>query len=338
MLAAGDRARAAATRLRAEIAVLVDDFSCAFLKVSGPACVNTASWDNPNGFAATLFGEPTLKGLLTAGAPVRLHYLRDVLHGGWPTGESARYKLAVLLNAHALPAALAEAIEAKLAARGTGLVWVYAAGVLDPDTGAYDDAGVARTTGIAGLRRFGGGPAPLTTALGKGNGKGTGSSYGSGCAVEPAYYYDETEGEAGGSDAVEVLGRYAAGPLAGKASLVRQRLATHTAVFSGSPALSAAAVRTLAAGAGVHLFLPATDDGTDGDGDGRYGPYAGDSVDVAGPALFVHAGERSGVRKVSLPAPARVTGEHGEVVCATPCAGFEATLGNGTTSVFFLEE
>eukprot|EP01047_Picozoa_sp_COSAG01_P052764 COSAG01_NODE_5583_length_4164_cov_29.982042_2_plen_873_part_00 len=305
-----------AATLQPEVVAFVDDHSAAYMKLTGPACVNdewprhrNSTWDNPNGFAATLLGEPTLQQLHMLGAPLRIHYLRDILQPSFPD----TFRLALMLNAHVVPADIATALRQKLMQRNTTVVWLYAGAVIN-EHGTFQDGGLARTfpeqaAFFRNIRRHISSAETKLTAelLHRPHDR-----FGSGCSVAPAFYF--ANDSAAAEDGFEILGRYAEGALAGRVSFVRS--GKH--VFSGTPALPGVALRELAGVAGVHAYVGAPD-----------------LVDVMGSVLVVHAAASTGMRHVVLPQILHVENEAGDIVCAR-CASFDVLLRNGSSAAFFV--
>ena len=123
------------------------------------------------------------------------------------------------------------------------------------------------------------------------------------------------------SDGVVVLGKYED---SGAASLVARRFDGSVRVFSGAPSLPAALWRSIAAGAGVHLYADCAAFQRDCD------------IGAARNGLLVHASGRAGIRTIRLPKPLVVQDEAGRLVCASPCAHFEVHLQPGEGRAFLV--
>jgi hypothetical protein len=167
-------------------------------------------------------------------------------------------------------------------------------------------------------------PAAAASALFPGLSDLRGARFGQPEPVAPRFYWQA----AAESSSVHVLGRYVStgergrDVSAGQPSLVSaELLAGYRSIFSGASALPAALLRVFAEAAGVHSYADCSHNHDC-------------TVHAAGNALLIHAGSRSGVRKITLPEPLLVEDETGTVVCSQPCETFDAVL-NATESKLF---
>ena len=240
----------------------------------------------------------------------------------------------VFLNAFAPFAGLRTTIAKKFAGSNATLLFLGPAGIVDLNgTACTADAGrVAAFTGIGGLRALTGAPQPAHTTIDPtaaaldlfpGLSGLRGTRFGQPEPVAPRFYWRQA---AAGSSNVHVLGRYAGGDRGASAgqrpSLVSAELpAGYRAIFSGASALPAALLRVFARAAGVQSYADCS-------------RHHDCTVHASGNALLIHAGGRSGARKLTLPEPLLVEDEAGASICDQPCEAFEVAL-NATESRLF---
>ena len=90
-------------------------------------------------------------------------------------------------------------------------------------------------------------------------------------------------------------------------------LAGYRSIFSAASALPATLLRVIAQAAGVHSYADCSQ-------------HHDCTVFAAGNALLIHAGGRSGARRLTLPEPLLVEDETGQLICDRPCETFELVL------------
>jgi hypothetical protein len=311
-----------------QVAVFFDELSAATQPLDS-RLVNTH-----NASSRTISGDYTMHnsslGLAGIGASFEHYYLTDLL-----TLDASSLRFVVFLNAFAPSETLRAAIATKFAGSNATLLFLGPAGIIElNDTACTADAGrVSSFTGIDGLQALTGAPQPAHTtiepaaaasALFPGLSDLRGARFGQPEPVAPRFYWQA----AAESSSVHVLGRYVStgergrDVSAGQPSLVSaELLAGYRSIFSGASALPAALLRVFAEAAGVHSYADCSHNHDC-------------TVHAAGNALLIHAGSRSGVRKITLPEPLLVEDETGTVVCSQPCETFDAVL-NATESKLF---
>jgi len=215
--------------------------------------------------------------------------------------ELQRYKLYILPNAFSLSTGERQAIDRHLKRDGKVLVWLHAAGVIDPDaTPAWSPEHCAKVVGMqldCQRERLSADMAMVRTEHHAFAGLAAGMQFGSftraitsgpgitpykprqpkPVSLHPRFHVTD--------DRALVLARYVRGGQVGSAM---RRFPDWTSVFVGSPAVPALLLRRLAQLAGVHLYLD-TDDVV----------YHNASL------LVVHTAS-AGVRDVRLPRPCDV--------------------------------
>ena len=241
-------------------------------------------------------------------------------------------RFVVFLNAFAPSEGLRTTVAKKFAGSNATLLFLGPAGIVEVnDTACTADAGrVAAFTGIGGLRALAGAPQPAHTTIDPtaaasdlfpGLSGLRGTRFGQPEPVAPRLYWRQA---AAGSSNVHVLGRYAGGNKAAgqRPSLVSAELpAGYRAIFSGASALPATLLRVFARAAGVQSYADCS-------------RHHDCTVHASGNALLIHAGGRSGARKLTLPEPLLVEDEAGASICDQPCEAFEVAL-NATESRLF---
>lgn len=204
------------------------------------------------------------------GSPVDYYELEDVL-----AGRAARpYRLYLFLNAYALDSAERARIDAQLKRDGNVLVWMYAAGLIDP--GGAQPCAAENAAALTGIRlglemkeqrarmRVEPGAAARLAGLTDGEEIGdydrpitTGSDYQANGGqpapvkpnwINPVLFADDPE--------AVVLGRYLEG---GQAGFAMKTFPGWTSVYIGSTGVQAHVLRALARLAGAHLFVEGED-------------------------------------------------------------------------------
>jgi hypothetical protein len=211
----------------AEIAVVVDDKSSAYLKLS-----NRISHQ-------LLIRQLPEMGRL--GAPFAYIHLADL-------DRAPEYKLYVFLNCLAPDDSERRLIDEKVKRAGQVAVWLWAPGLIHHDR--IEPASMEALTGIKLVCRDE--AAPFQVKIGPGPerwvGAAAGLTYGDSNAFAPLIYADDDE--------ATVLGALVAG---GQAGLVVKEFGDWTSVYSAAPVLPHDLLRALARQAGVHLYAPAGD-------------------------------------------------------------------------------
>ena len=136
----------------------------------------------------------------------------------------------------------------------------------------------------------------------------------------PWWWYNVSA--AGPDESALVLGHYEGTALP---SLVQVAFADHTSVFSGNPALPAAAIQALAAAAGVHSYTPVVTPTTRVEAGGNmlvihHATSAAAGADSASDDIDVASGDDACTVLLPWPATVRFAG-NGSVVCSG-CAQF----------------
>ena len=241
-------------------------------------------------------------------------------------------KLAIFLNVFAPSDALRRAIRERFDGTNATLLFLGPAGLVSLNNGTTcttNPHSVSGFTGIARLRPFRA-AVPAVTVVEDGAfpeiEKLAGTSFGNPIPFAPVFYWDDGVSAPHGAEPdppVTVLGRYSHGSRL-PSWVSSTAPGGYRVMVSGSPAMPAALLRAVAAGAGVHLYV----DGAE------------DAVGAAGNGLMVHAGPHEGTRRVTLPKPLAVQDERGSVLCsvAEPCTQFSTgAMRRAETRLYFVQ-
>ena len=209
----------------AQIALVVDDASSAYLQVSGGLSHH--------------FLVRQLPELGRVGAPFAYLHLADL-------DRAPEYKLYLFPNCLAPTEQQRRLIEQKVKRGGHLVVWLWAPGLVRHER--LDPPAMQALTGIRLVLQ----PtaAPLQVKVGGEAawvGEAAGTSYGLAAAFAPTLFADD--------EAALTLGTLAGG----QAGLVAKQLPGWTSVYSAAPVLPHTLLRALAQRAGVHLYAPAGD-------------------------------------------------------------------------------
>eukprot|EP00037_Helgoeca_nana_P020753 m.207255 g.207255 ORF g.207255 m.207255 type:complete len:872 (-) comp25389_c0_seq1:248-2863(-) len=283
--------------------------------------------------------------LAVIGAPVRRYYLADL--PSLSAEELKPLRLAIFLNAFAPSNAVRQAMRERLPAH-VSLLFLGPAGlvVVNQSVCVTNLSAVSDFIGIPGLRAGTTDEAPMTlitAAAAKAAapfmpeiGLLANVSFGSEMPFSPLMHWEQGEYE---QVNVQVLGRYTHSNLP---SLVTAEVGTSAegtaprrVFFSGAPSLPAALIRSIARGAGVHVYTECREANTvitlaHG------AQHNCDDVAAQGGGLMIHAGNRTGSREVWLPAAVRVVDEYGGKLCELPCTAFNVTLRAGESRLLFV--
>jgi hypothetical protein len=305
------RAGAAAVNLQSQVAVFVDDVSAATRTV----------FDEGSPFLSSLLRSPSIY-LASIGAPTRVFLLSDLL---LPSYDWRKYRMCVFLNAFVVTPTLSRAIDVKLRRHNTTLVWTYAAGIFADALGERR-MNMTRISQLVGVPlKPGNRSISIMTHVPRSPTLGVGFPRDYGLPSQAPDPFFELDRHSPSADAVEVLGTLKADLTNQTALLLRARHNGWTSVFSASPGLPVQLWRSLAATAGVHLYLPHSEEICV---HGLSSWQVGDAVEVAGTFLLVHASAvcsaagEAAKRVVQLPVEAtEVSDEHNATVCRA-CRSF----------------
>ena len=195
------------------------------------------------------------------GAPFDCYLLDDLGRKDMPD-----YRLYVMANAYSLTAAQREAVWAKARRNGATVLWLYAAGFADP--GAAKRMAAANVSKTVGMNvamidktfypqfRVAAGGSPYLKGtfasrtygeLGRPVETGVGRRLTPQRFVNPGFFVDDPE--------ATVLGRYADG----RAAMALRETNGVRSVWCGAPVVQAELLRSVAAGAGCHVYLDSDD-------------------------------------------------------------------------------
>lgn len=296
----------AAVDLKPEVAVFVDDVS---------AATRTVFDDGSDFLAALMHYPPIIIGSI--GAPTRVFVLSDLLLPDSDTPvDWSGFRMCIFLNAFVVSPELSAAISTKLKRGNTTLVWQYAPGVFASAVESRPrEIDVTRISALVGIPLAQGGTVssllthvPQSPTLQEGFPRDYGLTDGgtrTDKKIDPWFRLDP----AAESTGVEVLGTLKADPAA--AVLVRAQHAGWSTVFSAGPGIPVQLWRSLAAHAGVHIFLPNA-------GSCFHNPDAwevADAVEVRGRFLMVRPSSQCLGRAGSLTS-VRCRQVHASAVCS----------------------
>ena len=306
-----------------QVAVFSDDVSTAHWPVDlGTRTRKLPPYHEPDWNDLNLAMAPATFGALPF--PVRHYLLSDLLAPGF---SAADIKLAVLLNPTRVSAKLAAAIKAKLQVGNKTVLYSVAVAAVDGDGVATMASGGRDLTGMRGLALGTGSALVRRTTFGDpGPGRPgwpaaavaawaplVGTAAGTHWQATPWWWYNVSA--AGPDESALVLGHYEGTALP---SLVQVTFADHTSVFSGNPALPAAAIQAVAAAAGVHSYTPVVSPTTrvEAGGNMLVVHHATTSAAAgAGHGIDVASGDEACTVLLPWPATVRFAG-NGSVLCS----------------------
>jgi hypothetical protein len=282
----------------AEIALLVDHFSAAFL-AEGNA-----------------LSSPLLAGqcasLAEVGAPCDVWLLDDLIAGRLP-----EYKLYVVANAFNLDESARESLREQLARDGKTVLWIYAPGAMD-ETLSGRTAMELTDLAIGFVAKT----APLwvkvvdsTNPLIEGVPKGF--EYGTTDPAGPVFFALPTRGEVLGT--IQVPSLLEKGEPREWAGLIASEGEDWTTVFSAAPNVPAELLRPIARHAGVHVYVD-----------------TGDEVWANASTLALHALSGGG-KRIRLPQALDVRDVVSGERLATNSTEFRVTMREGETRLFALD-
>jgi hypothetical protein len=293
--------------LRPEIAIFVDEDSAAVRTV----------FDDGAPFLTALIRLPP-QYLAASGAPVRIFLLSDLL---LPDVDWEPYKMCVFLNAFVVSPAIRAAIESKLKHKSvpTTLVFTFGAGL-------FDDAMAPRTVNITAVSTLVG--VPLRQGAGAANlntytpnmGPHLLGTYGVPGQQSPWFQLDDNTTIAAklwphDPPIIEQLGFRTAQSNATVLVRAHHRDAGWSSVFSASPGMPLPLWLSLAAEAGVHMYLDDLDKPCSSS-------QVGDAVEVRGRTLVLHASaacmHTGGPAATDAPRDACVPPGAGRAACGHP--------------------
>ena len=229
------------------------------------------------------------------GAPVAYHFLEDLARPDLPD-----YKLYVFMNTFAVDAQGRESIRRRVRANGATALWLYAAGLIDPDrTPAYDVANMAELTGIR-ARLLPGSVFPAFRLCGAEDGPLAGvardreygffdrDSFGDACCWQtqppgPAWSSLLCPWITADDPDAEVYARFSEG---NAPAIAQRRFAEWTSVCAYVKAVRAELLRAIARAAGCFIF------------------HDGDDVLYAGKDFVTLHASTPGEKRLRFPAPA----------------------------------
>lgn len=282
--------------------------------------------------------------LAIIGAPVQHFYLADL--PSLSPADMRSIRLAVFLNAFAPSTAVRRAVKERFDGGGVSLLFLGPAGLVGANGTACvtNLSAVGGFTGIDGLRSGGATAEPAVTVITAeaqeaeqylpGISALVNVSFGSRMPFSPLLHWDANLAKRKSTQTTHVLGRYNHSGLPSLVTTVLTgggREAGPRAFFSGSPSLPAALIRSIARGAGVHIYSHCRDEN---EVITLAHHHKCDDVVARGDGLVIHAGNRSGARQVHLPAALRVVDEYETAVCEAPCTAFNVTLRAGESRLF----
>lgn len=247
-----------------EIAVFVDDLSFDYSPLLGLGGKGVNSLD----FSNQLFSN-AIDALTKTGAPVRQYLLSDLLLPNFPADK---IKMAVFLNAFAVPTNIRQAIQSKLENGNRMLVYQYAPGLIDASTQKLysPDNGINTLTHIK-VNRISGGGIPSSTYSNSNLFRLSGS-FGPSYLIDPLYQIADTR--------VATLATYASGGV----SAALLDMVSYKVVLSATTGMKSDFYRSLAKSAGVHIFSD----------------NPSDIIEASGNTLMVHS-SAAGIRNLAFP-------------------------------------
>ena len=282
---------------RIQVALIIDDASPAYFGTQG----GPIPWGDPgNGFSSALHYWPS-HALARLGAPFRTYLIRDLLLPAFQNEVAPALRLVVFANALHIPDTVMAYVQGTLASGNRTLLWVWAPNCirLNTTTGeaSFDPTGPATLTGV-----------PITVGKGEASLEVIAPTltvpvFGPGYTVAPWFYINTTTPTR--PPGMVVLARYRSSQLPAIVSLApTPGTPNYTTVFSGTVNLPTELLASIAAQAGVHLFL--------GNQDGGQDQTTRDIVDVGVVAGNRDAGHNAVLLIVAsshsaLPAPRNVT-------------------------------